>query len=373
MKQPKNKRIFVTLSAVCVLSWNLHSAQAIEHSGSTKKSESGNSATAQIIGSTQGGSHRTENGAVSSQGVGATTGGQGNNVAPAVQEIDHELEEIKKHPSAGFECQVKSGRDTIIDKRNLPEGVKDKIEISSSDSDRKFVCVDAAELRAAGGNSAPTVEQLDASARNELHSLEITKPTLHIDRGPHTYTDLNTNFYVTNASVQTKKVTLLGQDATIELLPVNFTYTYGNGDPSLLTSTAGSSGASWNTEKHDFYKTATSHRFQKAGNFHSYVTVIYQARYRIGDGPWRVIDTVDLRSDAMLLRVWEIDVHNVAKDCREDPYAWACPMNKNHPDYNNPNPKLAHPDPFTGQQWHKDNAGVGDTERGKKPRSRERG
>ena len=222
-------------------------------------------------------------------------------------------------------------------------------------------------------NAISRQQQIAARVRDGLDSLDISKPVLHNDFGLHAYTDLNINYYVTQAGVQTKETTILDEKVTIQVIPVSYQYTYGNG-AVRTTSSAGAPGTRWDESEKNYTKTSTSYQFEKAGNFHSYVTVVYQARYRIGDnGPWMVAGTTEMRSEAMLLRVWEIDVHNVAKDCREDPYAWACPMNKNHPDYNNPNPKLAHPDPFTGQQWHKDNAGVGDTERGKKPRSRERG
>lgn len=217
------------------------------------------------------------------------------------------------------------------------------------------------------GNAISRQQQIAARVRDGLDSLDISKPVLHNDFGLHAYTDLNINYYVTQAGVQTKETTILDEKVTIQVIPVSYQYTYGNG-AVRTTSSAGAPGTRWDESEKNYTKTSTSYQFEKAGNFHSYVTVVYQARYRIGDnGPWMVAGTTEMRSEAMLLRVWEIDVHNVAKDCREDPYAWACPMNKNHPDYNNPNPKLAHPDPFTGQQWHKDNAGVGDTERGKNP------
>ncbi|MDO4885032.1 MAG: hypothetical protein Q3991_08805 [Rothia sp. (in: high G+C Gram-positive bacteria)] len=223
------------------------------------------------------------------------------------------------------------------------------------------------------GNAISQQQYIAAQVRDGLDSLDISKPVLHNDFGLHAYTDLNINYYVTQAGVQTKETTILDEKVTIQVIPVSYQYTYGNG-AVRTTSSAGVPGTRWEESEKNYTETSTSYQFEKAGNFHSYVTVVYQARYRIGDnGPWMVAGTTQMRSDAMLLRVWEIDVHNVAKDCREDPYAWACPLNKNRPDYNNPNPKLAHPDPFTGQQWHKDNEGVGDTERGKNPRSRERG
>ena len=76
---------------------------------------------------------------------------------------------------------------------------------------------------------------------------------------------------------------------------------------------------------------------------------MYQARYRFGEGAWRPIGQTQLQSDSMLIRLWEVEVHNVAKTCNEDPYAWGCPMHKDYPDYTNPNPKLTKPDPVTGR------------------------
>lgn len=293
---------------------------------------------------------------------------------------------VAEQPPAG---QGVSGGQNAPDngQRNAPEepkavsalqasycGIEPAFKAAVKDMKTSYKCAkNPAASDTGADNAISRQQQIAARVRDGLDSLDISKPVLHNDFGLHAYTDLNINYYVTQAGVQTKETTILDEKVTIQVIPVSYQYTYGNG-AVRTTSSAGAPGTRWDESEKNYTKTSTSYQFEKAGNFHSYVTVVYQARYRIGDnGPWMVAGTTEMRSEAMLLRVWEIDVHNVAKDCREDPYAWACPMNKNHPDYNNPNPKLAHPDPFTGHQWHKDNAGVGDTERGKKPRSRERG
>ena len=121
-------------------------------------------------------------------------------------------------------------------------------------------------------------------------------------------------------------------------------------------------------------RTLTGHEYKESGNYHAYVTVTYTGRYRINNGSWRPLPGQLTRtSEAALVRVWEIETHNVAKLCTEDPTAWACPGSKHRPDYNNPNPRLAVPDPHTGQQWHKDNAGSGDTEWWRKPAKKQTG
>jgi len=214
----------------------------------------------------------------------------------------------------------------------------------------------------------PTQEQVDARVREELRSMKISKPVLHIDDGPNVLYKQNINYYVTDADTQSKKADIFGKEATIQVVPVNFIYNYGNGE-TYTTNTAGAAGAYWNSERDDYEETPTSHKFVESGNFHSYVTVVYQARYRFGEGAWRPIGQTQLQSDSMLIRLWEVEVHNVAKTCNEDPYAWGCPMHKDYPDYTNPNPKLTKPDPVTGQRWHKDDVGNGDTEGRKRAKS----
>ncbi len=214
----------------------------------------------------------------------------------------------------------------------------------------------------------PTQEQVDARVREELRSMNISKPVLHIDDGPNVLYKQNINYYVTDADTQSKKADIFGKEATIQVVPVNFIYNYGNGE-TYTTNTAGVAGAYWNSERDDYEETPTSHKFEESGNFHSYVTVVYQARYRFGEGAWRPIGQTQLQSDSMLIRLWEVEVHNVAKTCNEDPYAWGCPMHKDYPDYTNPNPKLTKPDPVTGQRWHKDDVGNGDTEGRKRAKS----
>ena len=67
-------------------------------------------------------------------------------------------------------------------------------------------------------------------------------------------------------------------------------------------------------------------------------------------------------SEPVLVRVWESEVHSVGKTRTEDPGAKGCPGHAEEPDRGNPNPQLRKVDVYTGQRWHLDDVGVGDSE-----------
>lgn len=213
-------------------------------------------------------------------------------------------------------------------------------------------------------NAQVRTQKIEHQVREQLAELTTTKPALHFDgHEPHVNAGINTNFYVTGVKTAARDTTILDEEVTIEAVPVAYTYEYGTGDPVYTTRDSGTAqGSVWDKSKRNFKPTDTSYAFKESGNYHAYVTVTYQGRYRLKGGDWNIVGSLTVRSDPTLVRVWDTEVHSVGKTCREDPGARGCPAHPDEPDRNNPNPKLTQPDPVTGQHWHRDDSGAGDTE-----------
>ena len=212
-----------------------------------------------------------------------------------------------------------------------------------------------------------------AEIQAKYESMTPAAPQLRLNDypSPHVWKDENAHFYVEYDKSNTYDGELLAGHVQIETVPVMFDFETGDGH--RFTTTNPSKKLHLNSTE-QMPRTLTGHEYKESGNYHAYVTVTYTGRYRINNGPWRPLrGQLTRTSEAALVRVWEIETHNVAKLCTEDPTAWACPGSKYRPDYNNPNPRLAVPDPHTGQQWHKDNTGSGDTEWWRKPAKKQTG
>ena len=198
------------------------------------------------------------------------------------------------------------------------------------------------------------------------HLLELipAHPHLILDSAhpPHTSKGEETNFYTTlEGSSNIFEGELPIGRTRIRAVPVAYRYEYGDGH-DLKTHSAGSPVSSQYSGQ-SLHETSTSYVYPMVGNFHAYVTVRYAGQYSIDGGPWQFFGTeVSRVSEPVLVRVWESEVHSVGKTCTEDPGAKGCPGHAEEPDVGNPNPQLRKVDVYTGQRWHLDDVGVGDSE-----------
>ena len=198
------------------------------------------------------------------------------------------------------------------------------------------------------------------------HLLELipAHPHLTLDSAhpPHTSKGEETNFYTTlEGSSNIFEGDLPIGHTRIRAVPVAYRYEYGDGY-DLKTHSAGSPVSSQHSGQ-PLHETSTSYAYPQVGNFHAYVTVRYAGQYSIDGGPWQFFGTeVSRVSEPVLVRVWESEVHSVGKTCTEDPGAKGCPGHVEEPDVGNPNPQLRKVDVYTGQRWHLDDVGVGDSE-----------
>ena len=207
-------------------------------------------------------------------------------------------------------------------------------------------------------------ERIITEMRTHLLELIPAHPHLTLDSAhpPHTSKGEETNFYTTlEGSSNLFEGDLPIGRTRIRAVPVAYRYEYGDGY-DLKTHSAGSPVSSQYSGQ-SLHETSTSYAYPQVGNFHAYVTVTYAGQYSIDGGPWQFFGTEITRiSEPVLVRVWESEVHSVGKTCTEDPGARGCPGHAEEPDVGNPNPRLRKVDVYTGQRWHLDDVGVGDSE-----------
>ena len=211
-------------------------------------------------------------------------------------------------------------------------------------------------------------ERIITEMRTHLLELIPAHPHLTLDSAhpPHTSKGEETNFYtILEGSSNIFEGDLPIGRTRIRAVPVAYRYEYGDGQ-ELRTHQPGtprSSSSSTTTSSSGVKETSTSYAYPQVGNFHAYVTVTYAGQYSIDGGSWQFFGTeVSRISEPVLVRVWESEVHSVGKTCAEDPGARGCPGHVEEPDVGNPNPQLRKVDVYTGQRWHLDDVGVGDSE-----------
>ncbi|WP_458390592.1 hypothetical protein [Rothia sp. 110740021-2] len=207
--------------------------------------------------------------------------------------------------------------------------------------------------------------------RHAAESLEPGKPTLHqsynnptgtgrAEGDPNIYKGDQINFYVNDGGPYRLEADMLAGHVEIELMPSSYVIEYGNGDQATHY-TAGEPSLTYARERPR--RTDTSYAYKRSGNFHAYATVHYTARFRVDGGPWQMMEvTPQATSDPLLIRVWWTDVGRVAGDCSYDDTRWGCKNDPTMGKPDNPNPRLRKADIRTGQRWHLNDSGDGDTE-----------
>ena len=221
------------------------------------------------------------------------------------------------------------------------------------------------------GPTGPTYEEVMEEIRHAAESLEPGKPTLHqsynnpagtgrAEGDPNVYKGDQINFYVDDGGPYRLEADMLAGHVEIELMPSSYVIEYGNGDQATHY-TAGGPSLTYARERPR--RTDTSYAYKRSGNFHAYATVHYTARFRVDGGPWQMMMvTPQATSDPLLVRVWWTDVGRVAGDCSYDDTRWGCKNDPTMGKPDNPNPRLRKADIRTGQRWHLNDSGDGDTE-----------
>ena len=282
----------------------------------------------------------------------------------------------KNNPGV-FYCVTPGGKVGIYKHTNLsPEtdaGFMDRGHALRSPTSASCIPSDikAVQDTKSKANDGPTWEQMMAQIIEAAQSLEPGKPTLHqsynnpagtgrAEGDPNVYKGDQVNFYVDDGGPYRLEADMLAGHVEIELMPSSYVIEYGNGD-TATNYTAGKPVTTYPRERPR--QTDTSYAYQRSGNFHAYATVHYTARFRVDGGPWQMMEvTPQATSDPLLVRVWWVDVGRVAGDCSYDDTRWGCKNDPTMGKPDNPNPRLRKADIRTGQRWHLNDNGDGDTE-----------
>ena len=215
----------------------------------------------------------------------------------------------------------------------------------------------------------PTIEEMLQEIEDQFANTNIQAPILKQsydlgtgqgENNPNVYKNQAVNFYVDAPTARWEGDLMIGH-VEIESYPVQMTVQYGNGDEDTFYTMGKPVSRARGEESR---KTATSYVYKRSGNFHAYATVSYSGRFRVNGGDWQALDVVLTKDtvDPLLIRVWWVDVGRVGGTCDEDDTRWGCKNDPTMGKKDNPNPRLRKADIRTGQRWHLNDSGVGDTE-----------
>ena len=215
----------------------------------------------------------------------------------------------------------------------------------------------------------PTIEEMLQEVEDQFANTNIQAPVLKQsynlgtglgENNPNVYKNQAVNFYVDAPTARWEGDLMIGH-VEIESYPTQMTIQYGNGDEDTFYTMGKPVSRARGEESR---KTATSYVYKRSGNFHAYATVSYSGRFRVNGGDWQALDVVLTKEtvDPLLIRVWWVDVGRVGGTCDEDDTRWGCKNDPTMGKKDNPNPKLRKADIRTGQRWHLDDSGVGDSE-----------
>ena len=294
-----------------------------------------------------------------------STVSQGNGVKVTYANENHNI----------MSCTTKDGRTGTFKFTNMSLESGIPVDRGSPRSPSSATCIpsNTRTLTSADspGPTGPTYEEIMEEIFHAAESLEPGKPTLHqsynnpagtgrAEGDPNVYKGDQINFYVDDGGPYRLEADMLAGHVEIELMPSSYVIEYGNGDQAT-NYTAGRPVTTYPRERPR--QTDTSYAYQRSGNFHAYATVHYTARFRVDGGPWQMMMvTPQATSDPLLVRVWRVDVGRVAGDCSYDDTRWGCKNDPTMGKPDNPNPRLRKADIRTGQRWHLNDNGDGDTE-----------
>ncbi len=215
----------------------------------------------------------------------------------------------------------------------------------------------------------PSPEEMLQEVEDQFANTNIQAPVLKqsynlgtglSEDNPNVYKNQAVNFYVDAPTARWEGDLMIGH-VEMESYPTQMTIQYGNGDEGSFYTMGKPVSRARGEESR---KTATSYVYKRSGNFHAYATVSYSGRFRVDGGDWQALDVVLTKDtvDPLLIRVWWTDVGRVAGDCSYDDTRWGCKNDPTMGKKDNPNPRLRKADIRTGQRWHLNDSGDGDTE-----------
>jgi hypothetical protein len=164
----------------------------------------------------------------------------------------------------------------------------------------------------------PEAPPMPVVTLEDFRRLDIAPSKIESDSGGFGLIRANTNFYATE-ELQTLNTTMLDQQVTIQAIPVQWTFDYGDGSTPLVSTTPGGPQREFNQQ------TTTSHAYQETGTFPVRVSTAYRGQFSVNGGPWIAIPgTASVPSAPTEADIWRSEAKNVAEDCHANPDGWAC-------------------------------------------------
>ena len=157
-----------------------------------------------------------------------------------------------------------------------------------------------------------------------LADIAAFRPATPVDRmEPNGWTvvGLDTNFYATG-SAHVVSGTLLGQPADVRFTPVQWHWSYGDGEAAIHPYP----GSTWAAQGvHEFDPTGTSHVYRQLGSYVIDLDVDFAAEYRYAGGPWVTIaGALTVPASRLSITVGDAKTVLVARDCARNPGGPGC-------------------------------------------------
>lgn len=122
------------------------------------------------------------------------------------------------------------------------------------------------------------------------------KLSVKVQPNGRTLVNLDTIVYTDQSKVSTTTVTLLGFPVAVEATPISYSWNFGDGTPTLTTSTPGK----------PYPSKEITHKYMKRGAVSLTLTTNYAARYNVADTGWQYVDgTIPVTGPATPLQVRE--------------------------------------------------------------------
>lgn len=155
----------------------------------------------------------------------------------------------------------------------------------------------------------PAEPAVPVVTQRDFQSVPLTGAEVHVWPDGWGVAGKRTAFW-TDDTTQTKTLTMLGQEVTVEAVPVSWRWDFGDGTVKWTHSP-------WrkpvSLERAGFY-----HVYSEAEHVKVTVTVKYEGRFRVGNGPWTDIEgTAEKTSPPRDVTIYRYEKYVVGEHCKK--------------------------------------------------------
>ena len=156
---------------------------------------------------------------------------------------------------------------------------------------------------------------------NDVRRFLVDPGTALMEPDGWTIAGLHTNFYA-HSPIQVASGQLLGNQAQVRFTPRAWLWSYGDGS----SSTEPTAGRTWKQlGQHEFTRTATSHVYDRVGDYTIRLSIVFTAEYRWGSTGWATIPgSITLPANELYITAGTADTVLVDRDCLQNPSGPGC-------------------------------------------------